>query len=119
MSDPLTVAKGVQFLPEEEEVFAHTNSIPCFCHSRTFKSRDLGPKYYPRYLSEKTCDNSLCGGDSIYCCIPSYHTVLVLKNEASKEKKDGRIPGFMRAQWKFEEVNVTVTCVCQMNPFHR
>lgn len=117
ISDQLTMGKRMPFLPGEEEVFTDTNSVPCFCHSSRFKSRDLGPQYYPRYLSEKTCDNSLCGSDSIYCCTPSYHTILVLKNEASTDTKDGRLPGFMRAQWKFEEVNVTVSCVCEMKSF--
>lgn len=117
ISDQLTMDKRMPFLPGEEEVFVDTNSVPCFCHSGRFKSRDLGPQYYPRYLSEKTCDNSLCGSDSIYCCTPSYHAILVLKNEASTDTKDGRLPGFMRAQWKFEEVNVTVSCVCEMKSF--
>lgn len=112
ISDQLTMDKRVPVLAGEE-LFPDTNSVPCFCHSRRFKSRDLGPQYYPRYLSEKTCDNSLCGSDSIYCCNPSYHEVLFLKNEASTDTKDGRLPGFMRAQWKFEEVNVTVSCVCE------
>jgi len=109
--------KRMPFLPGEEEVFADTNSVPCFCHSNRFKSRDLGQQYYPRYLSEKTCDNSLCGSDSVYCCTPLYHAILVLKNEASTDTKDGRLPGFMRAQWKFEEVNVTVSCVCEVKTF--
>ena len=117
ISDQLTMDKRMPFLPGEEEVFADINSVPCFCHSSRFKSRDLGPQYYPRYLSEKTCDNSLCGNDSIYCCTPSYHAILVLKNEVSTDTKDGRLPGFMRAEWKFEEVNVTVSCVCEMKTF--
>ena len=117
ITDQVTMDKRVPLLPGEE-VFADTNSVPCFCHSSRFRSRDLGPHYYPRYLSEKMCENSLCGGDSVYCCTPLYHTILVLKNETSADIKDSRLPGFLRSQWKFEEVNITVSCVCEIKSFH-
>jgi hypothetical protein len=104
--------------PSERSTFMDRNPPPCYCYSNSRKDHDFGPRTYPRYLSEVSCNATLCGS-SLYRCHPLKHTIHIFKRIDSLEGTvDDRSIVLHRplcSEWRTEAINITVACVCQRN----
>ena len=91
------------------EPFSTDIDLPWQCEYEYFW-RDLGELHFPRHLKEVRCLNTTCWYGH-YRCVPAKHTARILTKSLGGDE-DGNLPFPLRLEWKFDNIDITVGCMC-------
>lgn len=110
-SSPISTAErsAQRDIIRPSEPFSTDIELPWQC-DYNYYWRDLGEMYFPRHIKEVRCLNTTCWYGH-YRCVPAKHTARVLTRSLEGDQ-DGNLPFTLRLDWKFENVDLTVGCMC-------
>ncbi|KAL3855270.1 hypothetical protein ACJMK2_014486 [Sinanodonta woodiana] len=88
----------------------HVHLESWHCHQERVW-RDLGPDFYPRFITDMRCLNTTCLFGNHFCKSVNVYTKVLMKSEESS-CVDVFIPSELRSKWVFQDILVSVYCEC-------